>query len=81
MRAIAAHQQLTELSRLGGFGEVSALRTLSPYPVGRHYRGVVAAASAAVILGGGWLGSSSLRRLRSRIPVTVHFTYNNASSA
>ena len=57
----------TELNRLGRFGEVSALRTLSRYPVGRHYRGLAAAAWAAVILGGDWLGSSSLRRSRSSV--------------
>ena len=58
---------LAELSRLGRFGEVSGLRTLSRYAVGRHYRGLAAAAWAAVILGGGRLGSSSLRRSRSSI--------------
>src|SRR5208337_275580 len=44
-------RSLTKLSRLGGFGEAKGLRSLRPYPAGRHYTGF--AATAAVILGGG----------------------------
>ena len=60
-------RRLPELSRLGGFGEFNALRTLWPFPVGLHYSGVAAAACAAVILGGGWAGRSSLSRSSSSV--------------
>ena len=58
---------LAEVSRLGRGGGDSALKTLRRHPKGRHYRESAAAAWASVILGGGWFGSSSLRRLRSSV--------------
>src|SRR5208337_1432254 len=46
---------------------INALKMLTPDPKGRHYTGRDAAAWAAVILGGGWSGSWSLRRSSSSV--------------
>src|SRR5262244_4590679 len=50
---------LTELRRFEHFGEPKYLSSLEPTPEGRHYSGV-GGTGAAVILGDGWAGSSSL---------------------
>jgi GntR family transcriptional regulator/MocR family aminotransferase len=51
---------LTDLHRLDGFDGVTALKMLIPPCDGRHYAGFPVAARAAVILGGGCCGKSSL---------------------
>ena len=50
---------LAELRRFEHFWEPKYLSLLEPTPEGRHYSGV-GGTGAAVILGGGWAGSSSL---------------------
>ena len=50
---------LTELRRFEHSWEPKYLSLLKPTPEGRHYSGV-GGTGAAVILGGGWAGSSSL---------------------
>jgi len=59
--------ELTEVSRLGRGEGDNTLKMLRRRLEGRHYRGSAAAAWAAVILGGGWSGSLSLRRFRSSV--------------
>ena len=50
---------LAELRRFEHFWKPKYLSLLGPTPEGRHYSGV-GGTGAAVILGGGWTGSSSL---------------------
>src|SRR5215831_5464951 len=50
---------LADLSRFEHFGGPKYLSSLEPTPEGRHYSGV-GGTGAAVILGDGWAGSSSL---------------------
>ena len=50
---------LAELRRFKHFREPKYLSLLEPTPEGRHYSGV-GGTGVAVILGGGWAGSSSL---------------------
>src|SRR5215469_8437932 len=56
---VGAPKALTELRRFEQFWEPKYLSLLEPTPKGRHYSGV-GGIGAAVILGGGWAGSSSL---------------------
>jgi RNA-directed DNA polymerase len=53
------YDTLAELRRFEHFWEPKYLSLLEPTPEGRHYSGV-GGTGAAVILGGGWAGSSSL---------------------
>jgi len=57
---------LAELRRFEHFEEPKYLNLLEPAPKGRHYSGV-GGAVAAVILGGGWAGSSSLNFFSNRL--------------
>jgi hypothetical protein len=70
-RSASLTGRLARLHPLGRIGEANVLKSLGRESKGRHYRGVSVQAArlgrAAVILGGGWAGSSSFKRCsRSR---------------
>ena len=57
---------LTQLRRFEHFKVPKWLRLLRPTPKGRHYSGI-GGTGPAVILGGGWAGSSSLSFFSNRL--------------
>src|SRR4051812_40739561 len=59
-------RELTQLRRFEHFKVPKWLRLLRPTPKGRHYSGI-GGTGPAVILGGGWAGSSSLSFFSNRL--------------
>ena len=58
---------LAQLRRFEHFKGSKCLRLLRWTPEGRHYSGVGGAGARAVILGGGWAGSSSFSLFSKRL--------------
>src|SRR4051794_15371897 len=65
-RSAAAAGPLAQLRRFEHFKVPKWLRLLRPTPKGRHYSGI-GGTGPAVILGGGWAGSSSLSFFSNRL--------------
>jgi hypothetical protein len=66
-RARTADSRLAQLGRLEQFQGPKCLRLLRWAPEGRHYSRVGGAGALAVILGGGWAGSSSFSFFSKRL--------------